>query len=262
MPGKHSTPARGKSPENRSPEQKPAVAYYRVSTEKQESLPTQRAWAARVTQRDGLGLVGEFDDEGISGGSFDRPGLQSLIDFVEQRFYARDPVQSLVVLDLDRLSRRNSMDTSALLGGLSKHGLHYIVMNSQLFDLRNPLDRTLIALGSDFTREPELRARSNHVLNGMAERARQGLWMGGPIPYGYRLGDDGRLAPGPEEEQEVVRWIFSTYASGRLTATGIAREFGRRGILTRRGKAGWSRHTVLKMLTSRNYIGCVVWGER
>src|SRR5262249_43889837 len=107
-------------------ERKPAVAYFRVSTEKQYSLPPHPEWANRIVQRDGLMLAGEFEDEGFSGADFERPGVQELVTFVEKRFYERDPVQSLVVIDIDRLSRRNSMDTSALLGGLSKHGLRYL----------------------------------------------------------------------------------------------------------------------------------------
>jgi DNA invertase Pin-like site-specific DNA recombinase len=238
-----------------------AVALYRISDDKQDSLPTQRAWAQRVTQRDGLALTGEFEDEGISGADVHRPGLERLAAFVKQCFYDRDPVPYLLVLDLDRFSRRDSLSTSAWLDQLRKHGLRYIVTTAQRFDLHSPLDRTLIALGSDFTREPELRAKSNHVLNGMAERARKGLWMGGPVPFGYRLGDDGKLVPGPDDEAEVVRWIFRTYASGRLTANGIARELIARGVKPRWSKGGrWSRNTVLKMLANRTYLGCVVWG--
>jgi hypothetical protein len=167
------------------------------------------------------------------------------------------------MIDMDRFGRRDSLATGAWLDRLRTHGLRYIITATQRFDLYNALDRTLIALGSDFTREPELRTKSNHVLNGMAERARQGLWMGGPIPYGYRLGADGRLILGPEEEQEVVRWIFATYASGRLTANGIARELNARGVKPRWSKSGrWSRNTVLKLLASRTYLGCIVWGEQ
>jgi DNA invertase Pin-like site-specific DNA recombinase len=259
----------------RPQERKPAVALYRISDAKQDSLPTQRAWAQRVTRRDGLALVGEFDDEGISGADINRPGLESLVAFVKERFYARDPVLYLLVIDLDRFSRRDSLSTGAWLEQLRKHGLRYVATTAQRFDLHNPLDRTLIALGSDFTREPDLRAKSNHVLNGMAERARRGLWMGGAVPYGYRGAPDSheppsrsgklavRLILGPEEEQEIVRWIFRTYASGRLTANGLARELNARGIKPRRSPHGkWSRNTVLKILANRAYLGCIVWGEQ
>jgi DNA invertase Pin-like site-specific DNA recombinase len=197
------------------------------------------------------------------------------VAFAREHFYAREPILYLLVMDLDRFLRRDSLSTGWWLEELRKHGLRYIVTTAQRYDLHNQLDRTLIALSSDFTREPELRARSNHTLNGMADRARKGLWMGGPIPLGYRTtpaldvppsrkGEQSlRLTLGPEEEQEVVRWIFTTYASGRLTAHGIARALTARGVPTRwaRGK-GWSRNTVLKIITSRVYLGEIVWGEQ
>jgi DNA invertase Pin-like site-specific DNA recombinase len=256
-----------------SPERKLAAALYRISDDKQDSLPTQRDWAQRVTRRDGLTLVGEFEDEGISGADVIRPSLEKLAGFVRDQFFTRDPVLYLLVLDLDRFSRRDSLSTGAWLDQLRKHGLRYIITANQRFDLHNPLDRTLIALGSDFTREPELRAKSNHVLNGMADRARRGYWMGGPIPLGYRGIPDTTALPsrsgkypiklilGPEEEMELVRWIFRTYASGLLTSQGIARALNARGVQPPKGKA-WSAQTVLKIVSSRTYLGCIVWGEQ
>jgi DNA invertase Pin-like site-specific DNA recombinase len=254
---------------------KTAAALYRISDDRQDSLPTQREWAHRVAQRDGLTLAGEFEDEGISGACVLRPALEQLAAFIKDRFYARDIVQHLLVIDLDRFGRRDSLSTSGWLDKLRQHGLRYFVTTTQRFDLHSSLDRTLINLGSDFTREPELRAKSNHVLNGMAERARRGLWMGGPVPLGYRGEPDLKEAPnragrhptrlvlGPPEEVEIVRWIFATYASGRLTANGIARALNAKGVKPRWSKSEtWSRNSVLKILGNRTYLGCTVWGEQ
>jgi DNA invertase Pin-like site-specific DNA recombinase len=238
-----------------------AVVLYRISDDKQDSIPTQRAWSERVAQRDALGVVGEFEEEGVSGASVKRPGLEDLAAFVRQRFFAREPVRYLLVIDLDRLGRRDSFSTSAWLESLRTHGLRYIVTTAQRFDLHSALDRTLINLSSDFTREPELRAKSNHVLNGMAERARKGLWMGGAPPFGYRIGDDGHLTPGPDEEVEMLRWIFRTYASGRLTGQGVARALNERGVKAPRAKGGrWCRRSILNLLRNRAYLGCTAWG--
>jgi DNA invertase Pin-like site-specific DNA recombinase len=251
-----------------------AGVLYRISDGRQQSVPTQRAWAERVARRDGLAIAGEFEEEGVSGADVNRPGLDELLALAREQFYARRPLTHLLIIDLDRFGRRDSLSTSGWLDKLRTFGLRYIITAEQRFDLRNPLDRTLIALSSDFTREPELRAKSNHVLNGMAERARKGYWLGGPVPLGYRTefvpgtsaGDRKRpkvLVLGPEKEQETVRWIFREYASGRLTANGIARALNARGVRPARSKGGrWSRNTVLKMLASRTYLGCVVWGDQ
>src|SRR5262245_17948843 len=110
-----------------------AVALYRISDDKQDSLPTQRAWAQRVSQRDSLTVAGEFEDEGVSGADVNRPGLEKLLAFVRERFFARDPILYLLVIDFDRFSRRDSLSTSAWLDHLRKHGVRYIVTTAQRF---------------------------------------------------------------------------------------------------------------------------------
>jgi DNA invertase Pin-like site-specific DNA recombinase len=238
------------------------VALYRISDDrKQDSIPTQKAFAARVCQRDRLSMVNEFEDSGVSGSDVLRPALDQLLAFVRKRFYDRQPVRYLLLVDLDRFGRRDSFSTSAWLESLRKYGLRYVVTTAQRYDLRNQLDRTLINLSSDFTREPELRAKSNHTLNGMVEKARLGLWMGGRPPFGYRIGADGHLTPGPEEEVEILKWIFATYASGRLSATGVARALNERGVRPPRSKTGrWCQRTILGLLCNRAYLGCTAWG--
>jgi DNA invertase Pin-like site-specific DNA recombinase len=257
-----------------APDLNDTVSLYRISDDKQESLPSQQAWARRVAHRDALNVVAEFEDEGISGAAATRPGLEALASFVKERFFARQPVRYLLCLDLDRFLRRDSISTGGWLDKLRTHGLRYIITTAQRFDLYSQLDRTFIALGSDFTREPELRSKSNHVLNRMAELAREGLWMGGPVPPGYRAVADPsrppsrsgkpalRLALGPPEEVELVRWIFRTYAGGLLTAAGIARKLNAQGATAGARRAGrWSAQTVLKIIHSRVYLGWVVWGQ-
>jgi DNA invertase Pin-like site-specific DNA recombinase len=240
------------------------VAFYRISDDhKQDTIPDQRAWARRVCQRNNLSLVNEFEDSGVSGSDVIRPGLEQLLAFFKQRFFDRQPVRYLLMKDFDRFIRRDSLATGSWLDRLRQHGLRYVTTTDQEFDLHKQMDRTQIALGSEFTREPFLRSLSGHVMNSMAERARLGLWMGGQIPYAYRVGADGHLTPGPEEVVEVLKWIFSTYASGRLTATGVARALNERGVQPPKGTAGrWCQKTVLKILRNRVYLGCTSWGGR
>jgi hypothetical protein len=62
------------------------VALFLVSDEKQNSLPAQRDWAKRVSQHDNLVLVGEFEDDGVSGASAIRPALDQMTAFVKERY--------------------------------------------------------------------------------------------------------------------------------------------------------------------------------
>jgi hypothetical protein len=67
------------------------------------------------------------------------------------------------------------------------------------------------------------------TMNGRREKARQGLWNGGPAPYGYLLKDN-RLYIN-EEEAELIRLIFDKYANTTIGYTGIAKYLNLQGII-------------------------------
>ena len=62
------------------------------------------------------------------------------------------------------------------------------------------------------------------------------------------------LVPGPPEEVEIVRWIFSTFVEQRIVESKLARMLNERGILTDLGR-DWTRATVHQVLVSEKYIG-------
>src|SRR5262245_38761371 len=102
-----------------------SVAYYRMSTTRQEvSIPQQRAWAGRACKEHGLTLVREFDDPGIPGSDIEqRPGLQEMLRFCDDRARAGYPIDALVVWDMDRLSRASSIRTAVVLDQLMAAGV-------------------------------------------------------------------------------------------------------------------------------------------
>lgn len=96
---------------------------------------------------------------------------------------------------------------------------------------------------------------------GLQRRALQGQGLGKP-PFGYRIGDDGKLEVVPHEA-EIVRLIFNLYVHGlpneqgvleRLGLRMIAGHLNERELYTRRG-ARWSVVTVRDILKNRAYIG-------
>src|SRR5262245_27804357 len=103
----------------------PAVAYYRMSTDAQEaSIPAQRDWAHKAAGKSGVRLVAEFDDPGVAGGEVEhRPGLQALLEHCERQFQHGAPAEAVLVWDPDRLSRADSLKTSAVLSRLKDAGV-------------------------------------------------------------------------------------------------------------------------------------------
>src|SRR5262245_43190776 len=98
----------------------PAVAYYRMSEDKQAaSIPEQQGWAERACATHHVEIVRPFRDEGIAGDEIAaRKGLQDLLAFCVGRHEAGRPIAAIVCWDADRFSRANSFATAAVLDQL------------------------------------------------------------------------------------------------------------------------------------------------
>jgi site-specific DNA recombinase len=252
----------------------PAVAYFRMSTDAQEgSIPAQRTWARETARKEGLRITREFEDPGISGGEIEhRPGLQALLDFCDTRFADGDPVEVIVVWDPDRLSRADSLKTSAVLSRLKDAGVCQLVTNSDgRVDLDDVTHRILYLLKQDLGREEFCKGLAKNTLRGKAERARLGLWVGGRAPLGY-VSDGGRLVPDPATVP-VVQWLFNAYASGEWTVRMLSDELKRRDVppyseRQRRaqglppGPAVWGPTALRELLCNPAYLGRIVWNTK
>jgi Recombinase len=66
------------------------------------------------------------------------------------------------------------------------------------------------------------------------------------------------LVPGPPEEIEIVRRIYSSFVNDRKTETGIAAVLNGQGIKNAQGRA-WSHNAIHRILKNEKYIGNNVW---
>lgn len=245
-----------------------AVAYFRDSDDKQDSIPEQRAWARSAAKRHDVVIVREFEDHGVPGALVEhRPDLMAMLLFCEQQAAAGRPIRAVVCWDADRFSRADSIDTAACISRLRHAGTTRMLTAEGWTDWEDDTDRMLYHLKQDLARSSFSRTMSRAVARSMLERAKQGLHVGGQIPYGYILGPDGKLALGDPREVEVVRWLFQQ-ASSRVVSLGtLARELNDRGVPppSRRTKRRprrvmiWVRQDVPRILDNRKYCGDFVW---
>ena len=94
--------------------------------------------------------------------------------------------------------------------------------------------------------------RGKRIREGMLAKAARGMGLG-KSPYGYRLQVDGSLRI-VEEEAEVVRSMFQSYADGRGGVRAVAQDLNDRGLQTRSGRR-WSMITVRDILRNTAYVG-------
>lgn len=203
-----------------------ALAYIRVSTEDQAehgaSLTAQRAALAAEAERRGWD-VQVVADEGLSGKSLNRPGLQSVLARLD-----RGEADVLLAVRLDRVSR-SVADFAGLLDRCQRRGWGLVLLSPNI-DTADPAGRfTANVLASAAQYEREL--ISQRTREGMAQRKAEGVRFGRPN----------------EIPDEVRERILRMRAEG-VRVSHIARALTEEGVPTARGGAVWRSSTIDRVL--------------
>jgi site-specific DNA recombinase len=184
--------------------------YTRVSTEnglEQEfnSLDNQREASEayiRSQAHEGWKLIRDrYDDGGFSGGSIDRPALAKLLDDVRAH-----KVNIIVVYKVDRLTR-SLADFAKLVELFDEHDVSFISV-TQAFNTTTSMGRltpNMLLSFAQFERE----ITGERIRDKVAASKKRGMWMGGAVPFGYRV--ENRALHVVEEHAEFVRNIFQRY---------------------------------------------------
>ncbi len=217
-------------PEDRKPTLRCAI-YTRVSTDsglEQEfnSLDNQReASEAYIKSQscEGWRLIRDrFDDGGYSGGSMDRPALQSLLDEV-----CAKRIDVIVVYKVDRLTR-SLADFAKLVELFDAHGVSFVSV-TQSFNTTTSMGRltpNVLLSFAQFERE----VTGERIRDKIAASKRKGMWMGGYPPLGYDVCD--RRLVINQAEAEQVRAIYELYLE-RGSVRLLKRELDRRGVVSK-----------------------------
>src|SRR5215213_9424536 len=142
-----------------------------------------------------------YDDGGFSGGSTNRPALQSLLADVTAR-----RVNVIVVYKVDRLTR-SLADFAKLVELFDAHGVSFVSVTQQ-FNTTTSMGRPTLNVLLSFA-QFEREVTSERIRDKIAASKRKGLWVGGPLPLGYEM-KDGKVAI-VEDEAGRVRLIYQRY---------------------------------------------------
>ena len=238
------------------------AVYTRKSTEEGldqafNSLDAQReACVAYIASQrhEAWTLVDEHcDDGGFSGGSMVRPALQDLLKAV-----AAGEVDVIVVYKVDRLTR-SLADFAKIVEILDKQGASFVSV-TQSFNTTSSMGRLTLNVLLSFA-QFEREVTGERIRDKIAASKAKGMWMGGPVPCGYRV-EDRRLVV-VDEDADLVRMLFRRYLElGSVTL--LAAELESKGIKTpvrisskgnAQGGAAFSRGMLYHMLRNVLYIG-------
>lgn len=210
---------------------KTAYIYRRVSSEEAArggiSLETQKYDIEAYAAEQGLKIIGDYEDAGVSAGKpvRRRPALARMLDDME-----RDKPDILLLWRLDRLWRRVSdyYDVKKVLDAVA---CDFFCVAEQNYDTRTATGRLYINIKLSIA-ENERDQTSERISAMFRSRAERGIVNGGSKTFGYDIvvGSDGeRRYQVNEEEATIVRAAFAHYIGcGSVSATSrwLREEYG------------------------------------
>lgn len=194
-----------------------------------------------------------FDDGGYSGGTLDRPALQTLLAAIKAR-----RIDIVVIYKIDRLSR-SLLDFARLAETFDAHGVSFVSV-TQSFNTTTSMGRLMLNVLLSFA-QFEREVTGERIRDKIAASKQKGLWMGGHVPFGYRA--QGRtLVPDPVEA-ETVRTLYRLYRTHGCVRL-VHSEALQLGLTTRRrewtdgrqtGGGPFSRGHLYRILNNPLYVG-------
>ena len=249
-----------------TPGRQRCAIYTRKSTEHNldltfTSLDAQReACEAYIKSQahEGWTLVRDrFDDGGLSGASLDRPALQTLLAQIRAR-----RVDIIVVYKVDRLTR-SLADFAKLVELFDEHDVSFVSV-TQSFNTTSSMGRLTLNVLLSFA-QFEREVIGERVRDKIAASKRKGIWVGGPVPVGYRsVSKKLEIAP---DEADLVRKIFAEYLRlGSISA--LAASLNAEGLKPKPRRlangrllqaTGYRVGALAHLLKNRCYVGEVVY---
>jgi site-specific DNA recombinase len=237
--------------------------YARVSSEQQVQTSTIESQILAMQERiknDGYLLLKEFQflDDGYSGSTLERPGLECLRDAAANHLFDK-----IYVYAPDRLARKYAYQF-LLIEELNKLGIEIVFLNNTLAD--NPESNLLLQV-QGMIAEYERTKIIERCRRGRVHAAKQGFPSAlVRAPYGYRYIKKQINGIGGyeiiEEEAKVVRLIFSWIGYERMSINGAAKRLTKMGIQPKtKVKTKWSRSTLGHLLRNPAYKGKAAFGR-
>ena len=236
--------------------------YARVSSDRQKenhTIASQVTALIQYAETRGWIVPPEwrFQDEGYSGATLLRPGLEALRDLA-----AGGQLEAVLIYSPDRLSRKYAYQV-LLVEELSRCGVEIVFLKSPAGE--TPEDQLLVQF-QGMIAEYERAQIAERSRRGKRHRAQQGLvsvLSGAPFGYRYVKKNETSAAYYEviESEAKVVQMVFDAYTRQNQSIYAIARMLNDRQVPTRTGTAQWQRPTIWDMLRNPAYCGRACFGK-
>ena len=239
-----------------------AAIYARVSSEQQREQRTIASQTAALIEfATTLDLevptAWIFEDDGYSGATLERPGLERVRDLA-----AEGQIEAVLVYAPDRLSRKYAYQV-LVIEELARHGVETrFVQAPQSATAEDQLLVQFQGMIAEYERA-QILERSRRGKRHRAQAGEVSVLSG--APYGYRYLRKREDAPAAYEvidaEARVVREVYAHYTDRGWSIAAITRWLNDEGVATRKAGARWERSTVWAMLRNPAYRGTACFGK-
>lgn len=226
-------------------------ARYSTDNQNPDSIEVQVQKCTEWCHQNGIPILGVYADEATSGMKDSRPHYERMMTDLR-----RGVGDMVVIYDQSRMFRKMTAWFD-FRDQLSAIGVTVVSVTQPMIgkDLRDPTNFLTEGSMALFNQIWALQSRQK-TMEKMRYMARNGQYTGGKPALGYEV-VDGRLAI-CEPEAEIVRRIFTEYASGRSYRDIIA-GLNADGLKTKRGNT-FGANSLHSLLKNEKYIGTLIYG--
>lgn len=224
--------------------------YGRQSIEKKDSISVESQLEYCRYETHGEPYI-EYTDRGFSGKDTNRPGFEKMMTDI-----TKGKIKRVIVYKLDRISR-SILDFANMMEVFQKYHVEF-VSSTEKFDTSTPIGRAMLNICIVFA-QLERETIQKRVTDAYYARSKRGFYMGGRVPYGYRLKetviDNIRTSMYEEvpEESKQLKLIYSLYADSSSSLGDIIRYLNEHQIKNLRG-GNWSTARLSEMLRNPVYV--------
>ena len=194
-----------------------------------------------------------YTDRGYSGKNTERPEFQNMLRDIEE-----GKIQRVICYKLDRCSR-SILDFTSLMEFFREHNVEFISCTEK-FDTASPMGRAMLNICIVFA-QLERETIQLRVFDAYHARCKHGFYMGGRVPFGYRLQPykiQGKstscYVPEPEEAM-LLQKIYALYAMPDYSLSDVCRRLKEEKLINPRRKDGiWVRSHVGRLLKNPIYV--------
>lgn len=228
-----------------------AVIYSRYSSTKQDksfSIEEQNEACLKKAVSEDVEVVKIFEDKAKSAKTIDRPGLISLLQFVEND---KNNISAIYVYDTSRFSR-NQLDFLLVKQRLSKHG---ITLRSVLGVNGDTLEGSLIEDIMSRVNQFKNEVDAVKIKGGMHARVKAGYALRPVKGYKWSKNDSGRSIIVPDDTFMLYRDLWIKIATEKLTLPNALTYINRRLPINKK----LTKSSLSRLLLNKIYMGVLAY---